>query len=144
MNKNISVLISIYQKEKASYFKDALESIINQTYKPNEIVLVKDGDLTEELNTMIDDYVKRFPKLFNIIELDKNYGLGIALKEGIPSCHNNIVFRMDSDDISEKKRFEKTIEIFEKKNVDVVGTNIAEYDEKMEKELRTKNRARKR
>ena len=51
-----SVLISVYKKEKAEYLKRALQSVINQTLKPTEIVIVKDGPLTKELDDCIEDF----------------------------------------------------------------------------------------
>lgn len=68
-----------------------------------------------------------------VIKYEQNRGLGIALHDGLLECSNEIVFRMDSDDYSVKDRFEKQLKVFEEKNVDVVGTNITEYDENMEK-----------
>ena len=75
-----SVLISIYYKENPEWFRVALDSVINQTLQPNEIVLVEDGKLTEELYQVIDEYKSKYPNLFNIVPLEKNSGLGEALK----------------------------------------------------------------
>ena len=66
-----SVLMPVYFKENPEYFNTALESIVNQTLKPNEIVIVKDGALTQELDTVIKEYVSKFPQLFNIVSLEK-------------------------------------------------------------------------
>lgn len=110
----------------------ALESITDiQTLKPNEIVLVKDGPLTKELENTIDKYIKKYPNLFKIIALEKNYGLGKALNIGLENCTFELVARMDGDDISKPDRFEKQIE-FMKKNpqVDILGSWIDEFIEK--------------
>ena len=48
-----SVLMSVYKNDKAEYLKQAIDSVVHQTMKPNEIVLVEDGPLSEELNLCI-------------------------------------------------------------------------------------------
>ena len=78
----LSVLISIYNKENPSFFKKALDSIYNQTLKPDEVVLVKDGTLTQELEKVIGREQDKFIEHnidFVCVQLDKNMGLGIAL-----------------------------------------------------------------
>lgn len=124
-----SVLMSVYYKENASWFDQALESIINQTIFPDEIVLVEDGKLTKELYNVVDKYVRKYPLLFNIIEIKKNVGLGLALKQGILCCKNELVVRMDSDDYSVNDRCEKLLEVFKKDySYDVVGSFEAEFE----------------
>ena len=54
-----SVLISIYYKESPLYFREALDSVFAQTLQPAEIVLVKDGSLTPELDAVIEEYSTR-------------------------------------------------------------------------------------
>ena len=49
-----SVLMSVYNKEKASWLKESIESMLNQTVKPSELVVIKDGRLTDELDEVID------------------------------------------------------------------------------------------
>ena len=55
---NFSVLIPVYNKEHPEYFKQTLQSTIDQTVKPSEIVIVKDGILTEELENVIKEFVQ--------------------------------------------------------------------------------------
>ena len=129
--EKFSVLMSVYFKEKPEYLDLALKSIFDQTITPNEVVLVEDGKLTKELEKVINKYEKKYPKIMNVIRFEENRGLGIALHDGLLECSNEIVFRMDSDDYSVKDRFEKQLEAFKNKKVDVVGTNITEYDEDM-------------
>ncbi|GHT61926.1 glycosyl transferase [Bacteroidia bacterium] len=103
-----SVLISVYFKEKPEYLSLALDSIWDsQTIKPNEIVIVKDGLLTNDLDAIIDSFALKAP--VNIVTLEKNVGLGLALAKGIGECSNDIIARMDSDDISKADRFEKQL-----------------------------------
>ena len=124
---SFSVLISVYDKENPEHLKAALESIWNkQTLRPSEIVLVKDGILTPELDEVIDQFQSIAP--LKICKLDKNVGLGHALAKGLNLCSNELVARMDSDDISFPDRFEKQIRLMtEQPELDISGTNIAEF-----------------
>ena len=123
--------MSVYYKENPSYLDDSLDSIFNQTLKPNEVVLVEDGPLNEELDNVINKY-KNKHECFKIVKLKENMGLGKALNEGLKYCQYEYVARMDSDDISIPNRFEKQISYLEQHpEIDMLGSNIAEYDEKM-------------
>lgn len=126
-----SVLMSVYFKENPSYLDMALDSVFKQTIIPNEVVLVEDGKLTLELDKVISKYEKEYPNILKVVKYEENRGLGIALRDGLLECSNEIIFRMDTDDICVKDRFEKQLEIFKNNDVDVVGSNICEYDEKM-------------
>ena len=84
-----SVLLSLYHKETPHSLKDSLESIINQTLQANEIVLVKDGPLTEELEQVLDLFSKQNKNL-KIVPLSQNQGLGKALNEGLKHCSYEI------------------------------------------------------
>jgi glycosyltransferase involved in cell wall biosynthesis len=128
---NFSVLLSVYKKEMPDYFNQAFVSIWDeQTLKPNQIVLVKDGPLTPELDQAIDEWKKKLGDILAIVELPENIGLGAALNEGLKYCKYELVARMDSDDISMPERFEKQVAFFEKdEKVAIVGTNILEFYE---------------
>ncbi len=128
MNK-FSVLISVYHKENPLYFRESLESLINQTVLPNEIVLIKDGPLTENLENVLNEYVANYANLFKIIALPLNKGLGNALSIGILECSNELIARMDTDDICVSNRFEKELN-FLKNNptIDLVGSNVEEFN----------------
>jgi glycosyltransferase involved in cell wall biosynthesis len=128
MNK-FSVLISVYHKENPLYFRESLESLMNQTVLPNEIVLIKDGPLTENLENVLNEYVANYANLFKIIALPLNKGLGNALSIGILECSNELIARMDTDDICVFNRFEKELN-FLKNNptIDLVGSNVEEFN----------------
>lgn len=105
MSENFSVLISIYRKENPIWFREALGSVFAQSVLPTEIVLVEDGPLTEELYAVIDEYQEKYP-IFNIVKNETNLGLGLALRNGILAAKNEILARMDTDDIIPSHRFE--------------------------------------
>lgn len=124
-----SVLMSVYEKEKPNFLKSAIDSILNQSIKPDEIVIVKDGKLTKELDNIINSYAEQNPNLFNIVELLENKGLGTALAIGVEQCKNEIIARMDTDDICVYNRFEKQLEIFKNNpNIAMVGSCIDEFE----------------
>lgn len=127
-NIQFSVLISVYKKEKAECLKQALQSIINQTLKPTEIVIVKDGTLTKEVDECIKIFQKQNLKLFKILAFNKNRGLGLALMDGINACKYEYIARMDSDDISRPDRFEKQFNYIQKHpETALLGTWITEF-----------------
>lgn len=129
-----SVLMSVYYKENPSWFKTALDSVINQTLQPNEIVLIEDGKLTDELYKGIEEYKNQYSNLFKIIPLEKNSGLGEALRIGVLNCSNELIARMDTDDIAKNDRFKKQIQFFqEHPNVDLVGSWISEFEDEPDK-----------
>lgn len=107
---NFSVLLSIYNKEKADFLRLSLSSIWKeQTLKPNQIVLVKDGPLTEELDAEVDSWVLELGDVLTVVSLRQNVGLAAALNEGLKVCKYDLVARMDTDDISTPERFKLQI-----------------------------------
>lgn len=129
-DKNFSVLMSIYYKEKSEYLEESLKSIlINQTLIPTEVIIVKDGKLTNKLEKTLNKYKKMFPSILKFVSLEKNVGLGKALQIGLLKCKYDIIFRMDTDDISVSTRFEKQIEYMQNyPNVSVLGGFIEEFE----------------
>ena len=128
MAENYSVLMSVYYKEKPEYLKAAIDSILNQSVKTDDFVLVCDGPLNEGLDNVIAEYVTTVPGLFNIYRLPQNMGLAKALNHGILQCKNELIVRMDSDDISVPDRIEKQIKAMKDKGADIVGCNIIEFE----------------
>lgn len=124
-----SVLMSVYYKEQPEYLDKALESIlVNQILKPSELVLVADGQLTDELYRTIDKYKELFYNL-KLVQLPQNVGLGKALNEGLKHCSYEWVARMDSDDISMPERFERQFEYLKSHpEIDVLGTALSEFE----------------
>ena len=121
-----SVLITVYEKEKPYNLRKSLLSSYRQTIKPTEIVLVCDGILTQDLYNEIEN-IKNLIPILKVYQLSTNVGSGPASCFGVEKCNTDIIARMDSDDYSEKTRFEKQIKAFkENPNLIMVGTNILE------------------
>lgn len=124
-----SVLMSVYYNEKATYLDQALSSVlIDQSVKPDEVVIVKDGPLTADLEQILNKYLGNYGHILKIISLSTNQGLGRALSEGLDNCTHEIIARVDSDDINHPLRFEKQLNQFTiDEKLDLVGGNIAEF-----------------
>lgn len=124
-----SVCTSVYRNDNPDYVKTALDSMLKyQGVKPKEIVLIQDGPVAEDLLNLLLEYEGNFPDIMHIIRLEKNGGLGNALKLGVENAKYEIVARMDSDDICLPDRFEKQLEYLEKHpECDIVGGQITEF-----------------
>ena len=123
-----SVAISVYKNDKADFFDRALQSITElQTIKPSEMVLVVDGPVGDELNEVISKYESQY-NFFKTIRLTKNAGLGNALKIAVENSSNELIARMDSDDIALPNRFEEQLKCFnDNPDLDIVGGDISEF-----------------
>ena len=124
--REYSVLMSVYHKEKPEYLKQAIESIQTQTLSTNDFVLVCDGPLNEQLDGVIATKQQEMGESLNVVRLAKNGGLGNALNEGIKHCKNELVARMDSDDIAYPDRCEKQIAVFNTHSEVIICSGIVE------------------
>lgn len=125
-----SVLMSVYSKENPAWLKLAIESMQAQTLPTSDFVLVCDGPLTTELDGVIVEKQRQMGETLTVVRLEKNMGLGNALNEGIKHCRNELVARMDSDDIAYPDRCEKQITIFNKyPSVSICSGTVMEFSE---------------
>lgn len=129
-----SVLLSVYAKEKADHLEAALTSIlVEQSLMPNQVVLVKDGDLTPELERVIVHFQERFTHL-DVLAIEGGRGLDVALNAGLSHCRYEWVARMDTDDIASPSRFEEQMAYLQKHpELAVLGGAIAEFSENEQK-----------
>lgn len=122
-----SALISVYFNDDPKYFYEALNSLVNQTISPDEIVIVNDGKLPSQLNEIQNRFIDSSSISVNIVRLSKNLGLGRALAVGVENCKYDLIARMDSDDISLPNRFELQLKyMMSNPNIDVLGGSINE------------------
>ncbi len=128
---SFSVLMSVYVKENPFLLDYSLFSIWDQqSYKPGQIVLVKDGELTPELDFIIAQWQENLGEMMTLVVLPENIGLGAALNEGLKFCKYELVARMDTDDISLTDRFEKQVAFMKARpEVAVCSGVIEEVDE---------------
>ncbi len=121
--------MSIYHKEDAQYFDRAMISIWGeQTIKPNEVVLVEDGPLTDELYLAINSWKEKLKSALNVVSIKENAGVGNAKHIGIKKCTNELIAVMDTDDISQPNRFEQQLAVFKNKDIDVCGAWVGEFE----------------
>lgn len=124
-----SVLMAVYKKEDPVFFRQSIESMMNQTLPFSDFVLVCDGPLTRELNSVIQWAQEKLGERLQCIRLKENRGLGNALRAGIPRCRCSVIARMDSDDISRPDRCEKQFRILEKDGYSIVSGTLQEFAE---------------
>lgn len=125
----LSVLMSLYIKEKPKHARACFDSLLRQTVKADEWVVVEDGPLSSEMYKLLDEYQKDNPGLIKRVSLDKNQGLGLALRMGVMECKNELIARMDTDDIAREDRFEMQLAEFEKDpGLDICGSHIMEFE----------------
>lgn len=129
-----SVLMSVYYKENPEYLIESIESILAQTVAADEFVIVCDGPLTVKLDEVLAGYESAHPELFKVIRLEENKGLGSALNVGLAHCSNEMVARMDSDDVSMPFRMEKELAAIKEQNVDIVSGTVIEFTENINNE----------
>ena len=124
-----SVLLSIYHKEKPEFLEASLQSVFNQTLLPSEVLVVKDGKLGAELDAVLERYEAKYPDIIKINNLPENLGLGVSLAYGLERCSNELVARVDTDDINLPFRFEEQYNmLMSHPELDLVGFNIAEFE----------------
>lgn len=124
-----SVLMSVYDKENPAYLRQSIDSIYNQTLLPDEVILIEDGPLTPELNDTISALNNKHNTL-KVIALDKKSGLGGALNRGIQECKNEIIARMDTDDVCKPNRFERQITFMEEHpDIDICSSWVDEFND---------------
>lgn len=120
--------MSVYKKDDPSFLIAAIESMLKQTVLCEQFIVVEDGPLPESLQYVIDGYASKQPELFSVVKLSENMGLGRALDKGLEVCRNDLVARMDADDISLPSRCEKLLDLFAKNpKLGLAGTNIDEF-----------------
>jgi glycosyltransferase involved in cell wall biosynthesis len=123
-----SVLMSLYINEDPVFLRKSIESMINQSIPPDEIIIVEDGPITSSLSEVLKKFDENYPGLFVILKSEKNIGLGSALNLGLQNCSNLLVARMDADDISLPDRCEKQLMMFEEnRDLALVGSYVNEF-----------------
>jgi len=133
---DFSVLMATYREDNPRHLVECLQSIYDQTQQPNQLVLVKDGILTPELEQVIERWMPKWGSQLTIVSLARNTGLAAALNEGLKHCTYSWIARMDSDDVAEPERFQKQLDYLRSNlSVDVVGSWIEEFNEDLTQSL---------
>jgi glycosyltransferase involved in cell wall biosynthesis len=124
--------MSVYYKEKTEYFITAVESMLAQTVKPAQFVVVCDGQLGDSLDGAVKGYEEKYPELFCVVRLPENGGLAGALDVGLRYCECEYVARMDSDDIALPDRMERQLKAMKDSGADICSGTVEEFEENPE------------
>ena len=123
----VSIIMSVYNEKKDNLEK-SINSIIKQTYKNIEFIIIIDDPNNKEMCNFIENIAKKC-KIIKLFYNDKNIGLTASLNKAIKLCNGNYIARMDSDDISEFTRIEKQLKYLKDNNLDLVGSEVRKIDE---------------
>ena len=118
----ISVIVPIYKVEK--YLSNCIDSILNQTYKQLEIILI-DDESPDRCPEICEEYKKKDARI--VVVHKKNEGLGLARNTGLEKATGKYVLFVDSDDFIEKSMIEKLYDSIKKNNSDTSYCNYVEY-----------------
>lgn len=130
--------MSLYVKERPEYLRQSLDSVFNQTVKADEVVLVEDGPITEELDSVVREFQAMHLEL-KVVPLPTNGGLGNALNEGLKHCTNELIARMDTDDIASPDRFQRQVSFMESHpEIDICGSWLQEFEDNVSNILSVK------
>ena len=122
-----SVLMPILEREDIiKGFPLALESIINNSLVPDQVLIVVDGPVSKSFKNLIEEYKNKYS--LDLLWISKKVGLDKALNLGLLKCKNEIIFRADGDDLNHEKRFEIQLPYF-LSSYDIVGSDIDEFNE---------------
>lgn len=128
--ENYSVLMSVYFRENPEEFEACIRSMLAQTVATNDFVIVCDGPLTEELDEILERFDREYPEIFQIVRLKENVGIGNAANIGLRYCRNDLVAKMDADDLSVPERCEWQLKRFaECPELMVLGGHIEEFSQ---------------
>ena len=123
-----SLLLPVYAGDDPGFLRRAFESsVIEQTLRPAEAVLVQDGPVPAALAAELDRLEASSPIPVTRVVLPENQGLTEALNQGLDAVTHGVVARMDADDVSVPQRFARQWGLLEQ-GFDLVGTGMAEFE----------------
>lgn len=123
-----SVVMAVYKNDNPTWLKEAVESILAQTVKSNDFVIVRDGPVSMELENTLLEYERLYQEI-TIVRLDRNIGAGMARNEGVRHAKNDLIAIMDADDLSLTNRLELQVaEFIHNPNLALVGGQMSEFE----------------
>jgi glycosyltransferase involved in cell wall biosynthesis len=128
MHEPFSLLVPVYDGDRPDHLRRALRSAVDdQTVRPDQVVIVRDGPVRDELAECLDEFVRRSPVPVTLVPLPSNGGLGPALDRGLAASWFDVIARMDADDVAMPHRFEVELPLIE--DADIVGAGLLEFVE---------------
>lgn len=126
--KKVSIIVPVYNMEK--YLKQCMDSLVNQTLKDIEVIVINDGSKDKSLD-ILKKYKKKYPNIVKIID-QENGGISVARNNGISVATGKYIGFVDSDDYIKLDMFEKLYNEIEKTKSDIVVCDFEEYHMKDE------------
>jgi len=124
----VSVIMSVYN-EKEKWLRESVESILNQSYKNIEFIIILDNPDNKKLDVVIENYCKNDTRI-RYFKNEKNMGLVKSLNKALSKARGAFIARMDADDISLPDRFEKQMDYLNKHpDIDFMGARCINIDE---------------
>lgn len=137
----VSVLLPVYSGDRLEHLSAALDSVLVQTKKPDQIVVVVDGPVDEAVLQYLTEVQLKNP-IIDVFTIPKNVGLPSALNFGLSQVKCEWIARFDADDLMLPNRIKLQTDFVAQNRVDVLGGQIVEFDEKgILKERRVPNEA---
>jgi glycosyltransferase involved in cell wall biosynthesis len=131
-HERFSLLLPVYWGDRPDFFEQAFRSAVHdQTRRPDQVVVVRDGILPEPLGACVDALCASSPVPVTVVQVDESRGLGPALDAGLAASEHDVVARMDADDIAMPERFEVQVPVVEA-GADIVGAGLLEFGESVE------------
>jgi glycosyltransferase involved in cell wall biosynthesis len=139
LSERLSLLLPVWAGDRPDFLSDAFRSSVDaQTRRPDQVVIVRDGPVPAPLAARIAELAAESPVPVDVVELERNVGLGPALDAGLAACRHEVVARMDADDISLPHRFAVQLPIIES-GVDIVGSGLVEFGEDADDVVASRN-----
>lgn len=136
-DKKYTVLMSVYKNDKAEWITQAVFSMLNQTVKPDEFLILVDGPVSEDIKKVLSSFEKE--ECIKVKYFAENRGLGLVLRDGVDMAKNELIARMDADDVSTRDRCELQLKEFAKNpNLDLVGGYFYEFTNNLDEKVSLK------
>ena len=127
MTSPFSLLLPVYGRDDPAQLTRAFRSAVDeQTLRPTEAVIVRDGPVPPELEAVLAELVATSPDPARVLALEENRGLADALTHGLAACAHEVVARMDADDVALPERFAKQLALLDT-GYDLVGSGLYEF-----------------
>ena len=128
MNELVSIIMSTYN-ESLEMLDISIKSIINQTYKNIQFIIINDNPNRKEMDEFLEQKSKEYSDIIIYIRNKCNIGLVESLNKGIKRANGTYIARMDADDISFPDRIEKQINFLKENLCDIVGASVKTINE---------------
>ncbi len=131
MHEPFTLLLSVWDGDQPEHLLQAFCSAVDeQTLRPAQVVIVRDGPVRGELDACLADLHKTSPVPVTLVPLESNRGLGPALDAGMAASQFDVIARMDADDVAMPHRFEVEIPLIAE--ADIVGAGLLEFVDDIE------------